>query len=286
MKSLRPWRRRETASDALKTDSEDKKEDETKAIIALNALKQVATLHGEFLKGLVEIINSANAPLKISFTFEDHARLDNLTFTLSNGKSKGNTADDRLAKIGKLFNHFGSSFKMYSEIANNFEYMIQYFKGKHALSKVIQNYRLHLFVEMGVYEGGSEDIVFSEIEKPLHRLDEYMVILKGLLGTSAEMKRESKTLKDALHQFEGVSRHIQVTNEARRNKEELFRMERSIFLGDGTHLSVVAKRRKFIACGPLIKVCRREKKDFYFWLLSDQLIYGQYLGNNKFRFHR
>ena len=260
MKSLRPWRRRETASDALKTDSEDKKEDETKAIIALNALKQVATLHGEFLKGLVEIINSANAPLKISFTFEDHARLDNLTFTLSNGKSKGNTADDRLAKIGKLFNHFGSSFKMYSEIANNFEYMIQYFKGKHALSKVIQNYRLHLFVEMGVYEGGSEDIVFSEIEKPLHRLDDYMVILKGLLGTSAEMKRESNTLKDALHKFEGVSRHIQVTNEARRNKEELFRMERSIFLGDGTHLSVVAKRRKFIACGPLIKVCRREKK--------------------------
>ena len=75
MKSLRPWRRRETSSDALKADSEDKKEDETKAIIALNALKQVATLHEEFLNGLREIINNANAPLKISFTFEDHARL-------------------------------------------------------------------------------------------------------------------------------------------------------------------------------------------------------------------
>ena len=63
-------------------------------------------------------------------------------------------------------------------------------------------------------------------------------------------------------------------------------MESSIFLSDGTHLSVVAKHRKFIACGPLIKVCRRVKKEFYFWLLSDQLIYGHYLGNNKFRFHR
>ena len=112
------------------------------------------------------------------------------------------------------------------------------------------------------------------------------MILQGLLDTSSEMKRESKTLKNALQQFEGVSRHIQVTNEARRNKEELLRMESSIFLSDGTHLSVVAKHRKFIACGPLIKVCRREKKEFYFWLLSDQLIYGHYLGNNKFRFHR
>ena len=78
MKSLRPWRRGETSSDALRADSEDRKEDVTKAIIALNALKQVATLHEEFLKGLREIINNANAPLKISFTFEDHARFGNL----------------------------------------------------------------------------------------------------------------------------------------------------------------------------------------------------------------
>ena len=49
---------------------------------------------------------------------------------------------------------------MYSEIANNFEYMIQYFKGKHALSKVIQDYRLHLFVEMGFTKAGAR-ISFS-----------------------------------------------------------------------------------------------------------------------------
>ena len=41
------------------------------------------------------------------------------------------------------------------------------------------------------------------------------MILQGLLDTSSEMKRESKTLKNALKQFEGVSRH-KVTNEAQK----------------------------------------------------------------------
>ena len=55
---------------------------------------------------------------------------------------------------------------------------------------------------------------------------------------------------------------------------------------DGSYINLVTKDRKFIRCGPLIKVCRRVNKEFYFWLLSDQLIYGHSVGNGKFKYHR
>jgi len=188
--------------------------------------------------------------------------------------------------IGKLFNNFGSSFKMYSEYGNNFEYMIRYFKNTKSINTIIKNYRLYLFVDIGMFEGKNEDIIYEQMERPTKRLNEYMNLITGLIKITEESHKDVKHLKLAMKQFEGVNHHIQLSNDIRKNKEQLFKMENSIIMEDGSYINLVTKDRKFIRCGPLIKVCRRVNKEFYFWLLSDQLIYGHSVGNGKFKYHR
>jgi hypothetical protein len=269
-----------------------KQEVETKAVIALNALKQIVTLHETILNALIKIIDDGGIALSVSFDTGVNRKVSvtsrhNNRGSAGNGDgSSHNQGNSNNVMVGKLFNDFGSSFKMYSEFANNFEYMIRYFKNTKSINKIIKKYRLYLFVDVGMFEAKNEDIVLDKIEMPLQRLDQYTSLISGLIEVTPETHRDSKNLKLALQQLEKVNHHIQVSNDARINKEELFRMENSIIMDDGSHISLVTKDRKFIRCGPLIKVCRRVNKEFYFWLLSDQLIYGHYIGSGKFRFHR
>ena len=62
---------------------------------------------------------------------------------------------------------------MYSEYGNNFEYMIRYFKNTKSINTIIKNYRLYLFVDIGMFEGKNEDIVYEQMERPTKRLNEY-----------------------------------------------------------------------------------------------------------------
>ena len=124
------------------------------------------------------------------------------------------------------------------------------------------------------------------MERPTKRLNEYMNLITGLIKITEESHKDVKHLKLAMKQFEEVNHHIQLSNDIRKNKEQLFKMENSIIMEDGSYINLVTKDRKFIRCGPLIKVCRRVNKEFYFWLLSDQLIYGHSVGNGKFKYHR
>ena len=48
-----------------------------------------------------------------------------------------------------------------------------------------------------------------------------------------------------MKQFEGVNHHIQLSNDIRKNKEQLFKMENSIIMEDGSYINLVTKDRKF-----------------------------------------
>ena len=49
---------------------------------------------------------------------------------------------------------------------------------------------------------------------------------------------------------------------------------------------LLVRGRHFVREGPLVKVCRREDKIFFFWLFTDLLVYGHSVGGGRYKFHR
>jgi hypothetical protein len=94
------------------------------------------------------------------------------------------------------------------------------------------------------------------------------------------MDRDS--LVKACSQLKEAQSHIRATIHERENKDIILDIERS-FVDQHNFL---IKNRCFVRKGPLTKVCRREDKEFHFWLFNDLLVYGHFVGNGKYKHHR
>jgi len=158
------------------------------------------------------------------------------------------------------------------------------------LSECLSTFRMELFSQGSSLkdEVTGRDTATSHMVKPMERMLVYDRLLsKALLLTSSEHPDHS-ALDAACAQLKEAQSHIRTTIIVRENKDLLLDIERSFvdILPLTLNATLLKKGRRFIRRGPLAKVCRREDKEFYFWLFNDLLIYGHFVGNNKYKFHR
>ena len=235
----------------------------TNTIVALNATKQILTLHSELLKTLTAAILT-----------EDGRK---------GGVKDGAQILPEPICVGPLFEHFGSSFRMYSEFATNFEDLTCTLRTIPEFSDLANTFRLHLFEYMGITEYTEEDLALRLLNAPLKRLEEYQTLLNMLIAATPSVHNDHASLVRAVAKVNDAAVFVAQTNQKRENKEMIVDIEDS-FVDEEVLLTA---GRIFIRSGPLVKVCRRENKEFYFWLFNDLLLYGHYIAAlGKFKCHR
>ena len=110
----------------------------------------------------------------------------------------------------------------------------------------------------------------------MERMLQYDRLLSAVLILTSSTHLDRDPLVKACSKLKEAQSHICQTIRDRENKDIILDIERS-FVGD-THKFLI-KGRSFVRRGPLTKICRREDKEFYFWLFNDLLVYGHFVGN-------
>ena len=245
-------------------------------MVCLQTVTQLKTLHREFLTTLQQRVQKT-ALSSTSTTKE----------TLSESKSTQKSecefqySDDVL--IGDLFERFGSLFRLYTQYQNNYDALMDFCRTDTILSETLTTFRMELFSQGSpLKDSTGRDTATSHMVKPMERMLVYSRLLSSALLLTNETHSDRQSLSAACAQLKEAQTHIKKTIHERENKDVILDIERSFV----DPISLLIKGRSFVRRGPLTKVCRREDKEFYFWLFSDLLVYGHFVGNNKYKHHR
>jgi len=115
--------------------------------------------------------------------------------------------------------------------------------------------------------------LMSLLIQPIQRIPRYRLLLQDLIKCTYATHEDYKPLKVALKKIKKIANEVNET--VRRSEDFLKLTEIKRVFGSPDELSgFVVEGRKFHYQGMLSKVCRKDIKRRYFYLLSDRLLYG------------
>jgi len=166
--------------------------------------------------------------------------------------------------IGKVFKELLPYLRLYKEYCRNYHEALMRVEKKTKSSA-----RFGTLVNSLKETEGLD--LSSLLIQPIQRIPRYRLLFSELLKATPENHQDYIATKEALQQIEDVAACV---NESVRDKENLDKLVAIQVSLTGNRIPTIVKpKRKYIREGMLIKMCRREPKKRYFFLLTDLLIY-------------
>ena len=182
--------------------------------------------------------------------------------------------------FGTIFKDFSPFFKMYSAYLQNYE---------NALQRVVElqsNQRFEAALNTGATDPRCRGKpLTSYLIMPVQRIPRYKMLLEELNKRTDETWFDKENLEIACKTVGDAAADNNEKIRQRENKMKILDIQMH-FEGSRKPELFNNPRRSFIREGPLVKLCRRGPKEFYFWLFSDILVYGQASSDTKYTFHR
>ena len=171
--------------------------------------------------------------------------------------------------LGARFKTFSHFLKCYSQYLSNYE-QARAERGRLLTS----NKRFSTFVEKAELDPTSELLPLeSYLMEPVQRVPRYRLLLEELLRFTPENHPEHEAVSEALRLTAEVG---QSNADAIAERDKRYRiMEIMMQLTPSTRVNLLDDpSRELIKEAILQRQCRRGVKEFYFWLFSDKLLYG------------
>ena len=187
--------------------------------------------------------------------------------------------------IGDLFERFGVLFRLYTQYMQNYDLLMDSVSAQEgALPETLVSFRMELFAQGApMKDETGKDMALAHLLRPMQRMLRYTRLLSTLLERTDKNHKDHASLVKAVAQLDEAHNDIQHTIRERENKDQILRIE-SEFVD--RNQKFLQKGRMFVRKGPLTKVCRREDKEFFFWLFTDLLVYGHSVAGGRYKFHR
>lgn len=179
--------------------------------------------------------------------------------------------------VGQKFKLYSHLFKMYQPYLNNYSRA-----SARRAELLTTNRRFADFVDrarrdprmLQLHIGGLNDLLVG----PVQRIPRYELLLSALLNYTPPDHPERDDVEAALEMIRGVARcnneAIGESEESRKNQEKLLDIMMSFTYTSRCNL-LDDPSRVLLKEGLLRRQTRRAAKDFYFWLFSDKLLYGE-----------
>lgn len=106
---------------------------------------------------------------------------------------------------------------------------------------------------------------------PIQRVPRYRLLLQEMLKRTPRDHPDRRPLRTAVKRVDMAAHALNRAIRRREAREKLRQLE-SRFIGD---IDLVVTGRQLLLEGPLVKVCRRANKEFYFHLFTDLLLYSE-----------
>jgi hypothetical protein len=167
-----------------------------------------------------------------------------------------------------------------------------YASGQEAMLRTLRSYSFTSFyVEAETNLGLGRGKLTDQIELVRRRIEDYLKFMQELVLVTPPSHGDYKALNAALIKLSSESNEVSEVIKNRMNFEKLLEIQKgftsvSVFGPDPFIAKIASYDRTLIREGELKKVCRKKNKNFKFWLFNDYLIYGEYVGNNSYTFHR
>ena len=252
-------------------------------MVCLQTVSQLKTLHEEFLSTLEDRVALEKERVeKMAGEDSVDGGEESAEVKAKAMKKSVNGFTDALC-VGDLFERFGSLFRLYSQYQNNYDVLIDAIGTDPSLSATMTNFRMTLFAQgYPLKDAAGRDAALGHLVKPMERMLQYDTLLTRLLERTEDTHPDHESLTKAVTQIHAAQAHIRHTMWERDNKDIILEIEEAFV--DKNRLLV--RGRRFVRQGPLVKVCRREDKKFFFWLFTDLLVYGHAVGGGRYKFHR
>lgn len=180
--------------------------------------------------------------------------------------------DEGTLKIGQVLEDMSSFLKTYTRYLRNFENAL---KRRGELLTSVRRFAEYVEKARSDPKCCGLDIESLLIE-PVQRIPRYRLLLEQLLKYTHEQHEEYARIKVALQR---ISEIASANNEAlRQHMNNMKMMEILQSFQYPYTFNLFDKPRKFLKEGMLHRQCRREVKEFKFWLFSDMLMYGEAFG--------
>jgi len=181
--------------------------------------------------------------------------------------------------IGGVFAKYSGQFKMYSFFTSNFDI------SRAKLQEWIDSARMGPFVAACEMQescfgshGGGQKTLKDYLIQPVQRVPRYKMLLAEII----KLTPPGHVDHDNLHKAEGIVSGVAASLNDDMKQIELSKKTIDVMTQFDALKELISPSRFFVKEAILKKVCRGGKKDFFFVLFNDSLIYGSpKLGINR-----
>lgn len=119
------------------------------------------------------------------------------------------------------------------------------------------------------------DNLESLMIQPVQRIPRYRLLIQELLKYTPKDHPDYEVASDALEKVMKLAKYYNEAVRKRENKTKLMSIMMSLDSSNRVDLLENSDNRWVLKEGVILRQCRRKHKEFFFWLLSDQLLYGE-----------
>ncbi|EDR27611.1 Rho/RAC guanine nucleotide exchange factor, putative [Entamoeba dispar SAW760] len=170
-------------------------------------------------------------------------------------------------KLGEAFSQFIPMMNVYKLFLGNSDTSLQFLVELEKSCKfndVLDLLRSHL-------PGDNQLDLRSYLIMPVQRLPRYKLLLTDLIKHTDDGFVDKPKLIDALDKISKLATLVNEVIKERSRNQKLLELVDKI---EGLSHELVTPYREYIKSGSLLKICRKDNKERYFYLFNDLLVYG------------
>ena len=306
-----------TTAPTITTSSPPKKKSKRQRVLQeiVETEKTFVTNLSGFYHGYVESIRLCDTPLKreimgtheIALLFSNLEQIVDLNTDMLkrlqivikswDEKVGGQGGDGARECVGDFFCSVAPLFALYAQYTSNHDLAVDVMKSRFegrseylTLMKICESVS-QIEIEKRTGKTRLPQLVGFYLIMPVQRVPRYKMLLQELFKRTNEGHSDLQTLPKAIAEVNKSAHLINETIRAREEKQRLVKLSTQFALGTGSDVNLVATGRTLLHEGSLIKVCRRDLREYYFHLFSDIMTYSKKRGtkennNETFKLHR
>jgi hypothetical protein len=181
-------------------------------------------------------------------------------------------------QIGDIFSKLSPFLKLYSEYVSDYHTNLEYLNRqleKKSVAKFLEKCSAQVPPEYDQKQSLSSLLIM-----PIQRIPRYQLLLTELLKNTDSSHPDYSEIAKALELVKEVAKRVDSMVKERQNLERLIQISKSVARGAGKEnipATLVSLGRTFIFEGSLVKACRKDNQERYFFLFSDALLYCKIL---------
>lgn len=183
------------------------------------------------------------------------------------------------SSISPLFTKYAPFFKVYTVYVNNHENASALL---HKLLKEKKYSKFQKFESEATANPLAKGLnLNSFLIMPIQRIPRYKLLLSEIIKNTEESHVDHVGLGKALEVINGVAMHVNDAVRISENHRYLLQIQDEFT----NPVDLIAPNRVFVRKGSMLRVCRKEHREYMFYLFNDLLIYGTKRGW-KYKIHK